>query len=1110
MRILGGALRLSASDVMRFQGCAHATTLDLRRLEIGDIEPAADDDEAALLARQGDAHELAYLDRLRAAGRSVVEIPKDGLSLERGVELTELALASGADVIYQGAFLSGPWGGYSDFLERVVREGRVAYEVVDTKLRRNADPKHVLQLSLYSDLLEEMQGIAPDQAHLELGDGSRVSVQLRDVQVYARRVRDSLQSFIAGRPGTVSEPCAACGLCRWRGHCASEWDAQRSVTLVAGITRSQRRRLAAVGVETIGELAARVERVPRLADATLASLRRQAGLQQARRAGGAPAFKLLDHVPGKGFDLLPRPDDGDVFYDIEGDPFHEGGLEYLHGFWLRDAGAWRFEAIWAHDRAAEGRAAADVVALLAARFRDHPDAHVYHYGHYEVAALRRLTSAHAVGEAAMDQLQRERRFVDLHRVVAGGLVASEPGYSIKDLEAFYMERRQDDVKTAGASVVYYERWREQGGDELLGMIRDYNETDCVSTKLLRDWLVGSVRPAALPWAVRESTPAGLADAEASDASDAAARAASDGLASLIGEQAAGLAADLAGYHRREDRPVWWSIFDRLADGGGPLDEDVECLGGLVAIGPEVPVTARSVERTYLYPRQDTKLRPGQRPCVRPADGPEDVDLRTVDPETHTVTLRRSSARGGLPDRLDLLPPKPIGNQALRDGILRTVERLAAGDPALTHVAALLGRATPRFAPGFDLQATVLEGGDLTSTIATAVGAMDRTVLPIQGPPGCGKTHSSAAAIVHLVRSGGRVAVSSGSHAAIANLLRTVADRAAEEGVPCSIVRKGPPVVGADEGVSVVSATDAPEIASADVFGATAWHFAAVQDQPFGHIFIDEAGQVSLANAVAIAGAARNLVLVGDPMQLAQPTRGSHPGGSGASCLSHLLGDVRVVAPDRGIFMPVSRRMHPSVCGFVSRAVYEGQLSSDAGAARQRLTLVDGTAVSGAWFRPVDHVGRSQVCPEEVFRVAERIAELAGATFVDRHGTSRPLAPSDILVVAPYNAQVNALAAALPAGVRVGTVDRFQGQEAPVCLISMATSGAEELPRDLEFLLGVNRLNVAVSRAQVLAEVFGSPRLLELPCRTISEMVMVNRLCLLADDGVGMDRGMERR
>lgn len=1106
MRQYNGELRLSASDLMRFKGCRHATTLDLRLLELGDIEPAAETDEAELLQRQGDAHELNFLESLKDSGRTVIEIPREGLSITRSVALTRDALRKGADVIFQGAFLNGPWGGYSDFLERVDRPsalGDWSYEVVDTKLKRRPDPKHVLQLALYSDLLTEVQGVAPASAHLELGNGSRHSVRLAEVSAYARYARERFQEFLSQRPTTTSDPVPACGLCRWREHCKREWDRADSLALVAGITRSQRGKLEAVGVTTMAGLGAIQERVPRLSPDTLARLRVQARLQSARRAGGEPVFELRDLAAGKGFDLLPEPHEGDVFYDIEGDPYYPGGLEYLHGVWFRQAGEWVFQAFWAHDRAAEGRSTADLLDFLTTHMQRHPGAHIYHYANYEIAALRRLTSEHRVREAAMDQLQRDRRFVDLLKVVSGALIASEKGYSIKDLEAFYMEKRAGDVATAGASVVFYERWRDNGDDELLAKIHDYNRTDCISTQLLRDWLVREVRPADLPWSTRSSPPQteGLSDAAEEDRMAELLRERLEPVRARLVEDVVELIVDVGNFHQREDKPVWWSIFDRLAAESEDLIDDLDCVQGLEAATAPIPVTAKSFERTYRFPPQETKLRAGSKPCVKPASMPEDVDLRSIDHRAGTLVLRRSASKGRLPERLDLIPEKPISNKTLRESVSAVIERLISQPGVLQAVEHLLAKAPPLFTDGRRPAGIVTSEADLPEQTSAAIGSMADTTLAIQGPPGTGKTYVSALSILDLVRSGRRVAVSSNSHKAIANLLEAVADRAAAAGIPCSVVQKGGD--GGDQphrGVTLVQDNDAPEIARADVVGATAWHFARYKEAAFDHLFVDEAGQVSLANILAMSRCARNLVLVGDPMQLPQPLKGSHPGSSGQSCLEYLIDGHRVIPTDRGIFIPVSRRMHPDVCSFVSEAAYEGRLHSHPVAAEQSLHDAGGIRLVGAGLRSVVHEGRSQVSPEEAEEIRTIVERLVGGRFRASDGTERTIGLSDIIVVAPYNAQVNALRAELPTQLRIGTVDKFQGQEAPVCIVSMTTSSGDELPRDIDFLFSINRINVAVSRAKTTAIVLANPKLLETPCRTVEELSLVNTLCLLREHG----------
>jgi superfamily I DNA and/or RNA helicase len=279
-----------------------------------------------------------------------------------------------------------------------------------------------------------------------------------------------------------------------------------------------------------------------------------------------------------------------------------------------------------------------------------------------------------------------------------------------------------------------------------------------------------------------------------------------------------------------------------------------------------------------------------------------------------------------------------------------------------------------------------------------------------------------------------------------------------------------------------------------LLAGTAWLFARPElDQQLDYLFIDEAGQVSLADAMALGTAARTLVLLGDPLQLAQVSQGTHPGGSGASVLVHLLGDEQTIPEDRGLFLERSFRMHPDVCRYVSDAFYESRLEAAEGCELQSTA-----AGTGLRFLPVEHAGNRRSSPEEAARVREEMDWLLGQEWTDTNGVTRPLRLADVLVVVPFNEQVSCLTRALPPGARIGTVDKFQGQQAPVVFFSMATSSGEDVPRNLEFLLSRNRLNVAVSRAKCLAYVVASPKLLEVGCRSIEQMRMANALCLFVE------------
>jgi uncharacterized protein len=469
----------------------------------------------------------------------------------------------------------------------------------------------------------------------------------------------------------------------------------------------------------------------------------------------------------------------------------------------------------------------------------------------------------------------------------------------------------------------------------------------------------------------------------------------------------------------------------------------------------------------------------------------------LDEARQTVVVRRGKKSGDDPPHA-LGPGGPYRTDAQIDALFRFAERIAGDglDRAEAGLDLLLCRA-PRLAPGSPPLAD--EPFDLRRLRAQVRG-LDRSALVIQGPPGTGKTWTGARLALDLLARGLRVGVTATSHKAINNLLAAIDDAADEAGVAFRGWKKAS---GADNDYASdrVRCADKPDESDGPVLlhAATAWHWSREDvRESVDVLFVDEAGQVALADAIAVSQGARSTVLLGDPQQLAHVSQGTHPLGSGASVLGHLLAGADTVRPDRGVFLATSWRMHPAVCRFVSETMYDGRLSSVAGCEVQRL---DSPGLSGSGLRLIgveheDNRGRSA---EEADVVAAEVARLLdGGTYVDRLGARHPLTLADILVVAPYNAQVRCLKATLPDGARVGTVDRFQGQEAPVVLFSMASSSGDDVARGMSFLFSRNRLNVAISRAQALAVVVCSPRLLGARCSTVEDMQLVNMLCRFAE------------
>lgn len=1088
-----GSLRLSPSDLANYLACPHLTQLDVlvQRREIE--RPHRESAQADLIRRKGDEHEAAFLARLRAQGREIVEIVQgDEIDFEEAAGLTEEALRAGAEIVYQGVLASGGWRGIADFLVRLERPSRLgpfSYEAWDTKLARSrAKPAHVLQLTFYSHELERIQGVLPDRMKVVLGSGLEEDFRPADFAAFYRRARARLADAVENGPDPYPYRVDHCGICDFAELCTARWDADDHLVRVASIRRDQVERLGLAGIRTLEALGDTPPgtAVARMAPETFEALRHQAALQLEARRTGTHRYDLLEPLEKRGLELLPPPSPGDLFYDIEGDPFFEPGrgLEYLHGITDTDR---RFTAIWAHDRDEEKRALAQVIGFFRERLADHPDLHVYHYAPYEVAALKRLTAEHGILEDELDDLLRRETFVDLYRVTRQALRISYPSYSIKRVREFFMEAG-DELGGGGDAIVEYERWIEERDDAILESIERYNEEDCLSNLLLRDWLLARRDEARsqygvdIPWRAEAEPREPAEEASAFAAARAELRrsllATNDGTKALMGE--------LLEYHRREARPVWWWFFERCAMTDEQLVEDAESIGSLGPAGGEPEPVAKSLVHDLRFPVQQHKLDPGDQ-VYDPLTMQNAGSLVSVDSVAGTLRLQRGPKLADVPLPTALVPGGAWTTRDQQAALVRVGESLLAGDGRYPHLEMLLRRDAPL--DGRRVQCETLE------EMGRLIDDVEGSYLFVQGPPGSGKTWTGARLITHLISRGKRVAIASQSHKAIHKLLAEVEEDALATGVPVRGLKKAS--AGNEEseyeGAGLIENTeDARDFVDADhdLFAGTSWLLTRPElDGKLDYLFVDEAGQTSLADAVALGTCARTLVLLGDPVQLAQVTQGVHPEGAGASVLSHLLRERATVAEDMGLFLARSHRMHPDVCRFVSSAFYEDRLTSASGCQSQGSSF--GTGLR--WI-PVPHTGNSTSSEEEAAAIRAEIERLLGGTWTDTSGVSRPITPVDIMVVSPFNAQVKLLDERLQEGVAIGTVDKFQGQEAPIVFFSMASSSGADAPRGIDFLLSRNRLNVAVSRAQCLAYLACSPELLDVDCRTVEHMRLANALC----------------
>lgn len=1113
----GGAVIYSASDLAAAARCEYAL-LKAFDVKLGRRQAVAVTDE--LLTRTadlGDEHERRRLAELREEAGEVTVIgrpPYTDPGLRAAAAQTMRAVADRAPVIYQAAMFDGRFAGFADFLVF----GEDGYRVTDTKLARSAKVEALLQLAAYADTLAAAGvPVAPD-AELVLGDGAVVRYQLDELVPVYRARRAALQQLLdshhaGGRAVRWSdEHVRACFRCP---DCDEQVRETDDLLLVAGMRVSQRARLLEAGITTVTALAAHPGRVDGLSERAITGLVAQAALQTAPRVDGKPPYEVIDAQP---LMVLPDPDRGDLFFDFEGDPLwtadgRDWGLEYLFGV-LDMTGD--FTPLWAHDRPGEKAALRAFLDLVRKRRKRYPKMHVYHYAPYEKTALLRLAGRHGTGEDEVDELLRNGVLVDLFPLVRKTVRVGAESYSIKKLEPLYMgsHLRDGDVTTATDSITQYAVFsglRAEGRDDeaatVLKQIEDYNHYDCTSTRRLRDWLM----TLAIENAVPPMGPQPVAGGVRVEDDDALARrlaafAGDDPAARTAAQTAVAMVAAARGFHRREDKPYWWAHFDRL---NSPLDEWCDDADVFVAEDAEIvedwhqPPRARKPRRRLrlfgeiaagelardmyaLYePPAPTGLAddPDRRGfgavdvigCDDP-DVPTAVDIIEKQPKNGEIFTQTPFA---------LTPGPPIPTPKQRESIDAVAADVVAGLPNLpsTPVLDILLRRRPRTRTGGELP----RSGDAVADITAALLDLDESYVAVHGPPGTGKTFTAARVIAALVNAHGwRVGVVAQSHAVVENLFRDVLAAGVD---PARVAKKpgGGEVSWQEIDGSAYAGfiADSAAAAAGCVLGGTAWDFANAGRVPPGSLdllVVEEAGQYSLANTIAVAPSARNLLLLGDPQQLPQVTQGIHPEPVDTSALGWLVSDGtaghHTLPPERGYFLECTYRMHPAVCGPVSRLSYDHRLRSVESVTGAR--TLDGYP-PGVRALVVDHEGNATDSPQEADAIVAEIGRIVGRAWTDEHGT-RPLEPRDVLVVTPYNAQVVLLRERLDAAglapVRAGTVDKFQGQQAPVVFVSMVASSIADVPRGISFLLNRNRLNVAISRAKYAAVLVRSAALTE--------------------------------
>ncbi len=1118
MNLSNETFQLSPTDLSNHLSCDHLTQLNRLVALDKQKKPYRNDPSLEVLIHRGMEHEAAYVEFLNQKGLSAVNLK--GQSLQATLD----AMASGVDVIVQARLEGEQWMGFADILLKVQcksKFGNWAYEVQDTKLAQNTRAATILQLCLYTDLISNLQQSTPEKMYVvKPGDDFPTEeYRFADFHAYYRQAKKNFVTIMAGPElATYPDPVEHCGVCRWWSVCDKKRHVDDHLSLVAGIRTLHIEELKKQNIDTLEKLAKadKIEKPERGNKETFIRRQEQAKVQLDGRVKDQLTYKLLPIEAGRGLNRLPEPNPGDIYFDIEGDAFYpDGGLEYLLGFAFNEKNNTpTYLRIWSTNRMEEKKAFIAFMEFVTDRWKKFTNLYIYHFAPYEQTAIKRLARVHAVFEKEVDDLLRAEKFIDLHAVFKESLLASVERYSLKDLEKFTTYTRKvelHDASVARKSVEVALELNEFKSlpKSALETTEGYNEDDCLATEALHQWLEnlrtellksGKVFQRPQPEPAEASEKVQQLDIRAHTIFKSLTQKLPEDRNTWTDEhKAIWLLAHQVNYFRREDKSAWWEYFRVHELEHEDLLDERKAITGLQFV-KELPKVGkeRNVTHRYSYPPQELSIDEGDE--LIEAKGDKIGSVKSISLENYTIDIKKTANTAQIhPTSIHVSERIDPGSLAtsLMD-IASAIDEYGLGHNWPHHAAKdLLMKRKPKLLDGSE-GAEILSGEDSTKAAIRIALNLERSVLAIQGPPGSGKTYTGARMIIDLAKAGKKIGVTAISHKVIRNFFDEVIKLSQEEGYKISFAHK---VTEKSETVPevIVETTDSKKaiasLSEGKVVGGTAWLWSDINSsEVLDYLFVDEAGQMSLSQVLAASRAAKNLILLGDPQQLEQPQKGAHPEGSDVAALTYLLDGHATMPKGKGLFLDVTRRLHPAICKFTSEIFYEGRLESYPGLEKQIIS--GGTPYDGAglFYVPVEHKGNQNKSKEEIGAIASIVEKLLkGGKWTNAKGETRILTKDDILIVAPYNAQVAGLIEKLP-GMRIGTVDKFQGQEAPVVIYSMTSSSPEDAPRGMKFLYSPNRLNVATSRAKSICILVAAPKLLEPECHTIDQMRWANALC----------------
>ena len=1125
MRVKKYQIFISPSDLNNFVSCNYHALNDLNEHSKG-LKKKEPSEDMKLWRRYGDEHEKKHLNILKDKYSNNITINPTKSDDER-FNSTIDAIKKGYDLIYKAYFIEGKFRGEADFIIKTKQKsdlGDYSYEVYDTKITKNLKPKHVLQVTAYSYLISKITGVLPKQMYLIDGNSEYHPNKVSEFLDYFKFTKSKFESFLSDKDekNLYPETCNHCNYCIWQDECLKTWEADNYINQVARINKSQINKLKKEGLGTVEKFAnADLKKIKaKINKATLERLHQQANLQEEKRKTGESKCDVIDQIPGQGFYKMPETNEGDVFFDIEGFPeANKRNLEYLHGLYFKENGKYTFKYFFVEDNNEESefKIFKDLIKFLKKRFEEYPDAYIYHYNDYETRALKELaceySSVYPEGSNVVDDLLRKRKFIDLYRIVEHTLRTSEKDLSLKSLEKFYRKEREANIKTASDSIRLFDNWCSTKDENIKKDIIHYNEEDCISTRDLRDFLIEK-RPEDIPWftpLIEEKDEDKVKEIKGKTASKSKYKTAKELEEEEIllidklnnskkDKNIKDKLINLVGFHRREAKPDNWRYYDRLDKTPDLLEDDSECLANCTFVKEETNKETGKTKYIYEFETQNFKIKEGDTATeLYEQTNYGSVGTILEDEDDGNFVEIISNNKGKPPKTFTFKPGGSPRADKIREALNLFLNAYVNSNNFVYKCGLdILENKYPDILQIKSGEPIFDENKNLIDEAKNTVQNLNSSYLLVQGPPGAGKTFISAHMILSLIKAGKKVGVTSNSHKAINNLLRQVENLADFEFKGFKKCSKKEDKLDGNFIVDI-NKVGKEGYDPYSLYAGTAWLFSdEALNQKLDYLFIDEAGQVSLANTLAMATSTKNIVLIGDQMQLSQPIKGIHPGIAGKSSLEYLLEGFDTIPPEKGIFLNETRRLNKNICDFISTSFYDSRLKPHPVTNERYIKLnLERIKEEGINYVPMSHENNSQKSNEEANYIKDILSKIIGKKCRDNNGAEeRNIGLDDVLVVAPFNMQVNNLARLLPKNSKVGTIDKFQGQEAKIVFISMTASDPENIPRHKSFIFSRNRLNVAISRAECSAIILFNPNLLNTSCQKIEEMKLINNFCKL--------------